>query len=71
MTDLTPHQLGFTHELQDQLWNAERRVKELKAERPATKPDAAALAKGRIRSAEWLAKTIKQALAREAPGGDG
>lgn len=70
MTDLTPHALGFTHELQDQLWNAERRVKELQAERQPTKPDAIALAKGRIRAAEWAVKNVKQALAREAPKGE-
>jgi len=71
VTDLTPHQLGFIWGLEHELSQVEYRTLATKALAAQTKGEAAAKWQGQIRAQEWLAKTIKQALAREAPRGDG
>jgi len=74
MTDEpTPHALGFTWELENRLAVAEDRIKELtgyetKAE--AAQSQILPQIKGRLRAQQWLAKTIKQALSKDAPRGD-
>lgn len=66
----TPHQLGFTWALEHELHQIEYRIQAAKLLAPKWKGQGAQLGYGQIRAQEWLAKTIRQAMMREAPKGD-
>jgi len=70
----TPHALGFTWELENRLAVAEERISALQANFDLksiwAKEDDLNQIRGRLRAQKWLAKTIKQALSKNAPRGD-
>ena len=67
----TPHALGFTWELENRLAVAEERILSLhRIIGAANHPDIVAMNNGHLRAQQWLAKTIKQALSKDAPRGD-
>ena len=68
----TPHALGFTWELENRLAVAEDAIRRLTLAVQKGDPpwEPVGATQGRLRAQQWLAKTIKQALSKDAPRGD-